>query len=326
MSIKKPVGFLPTVAPKAIFPVSALLFAVFLTTSCANSFLDRNDVPKYVEDGAGVVLRYDGNGAVGGSVPEGTNLYPGKSVAIADNAGMLTLSAEFYFSGWNSAADGSGTNYAGGERFKAELEDVTLYAAWKKIEGLLSPSWSTAGVPNGVDRNGNPSTAYYSFTGTPITVDGYRFSSTQSFTISVWFNSPDTLTGSYPKIFNQPGIASEFQYFMCLHGENVWAWVWPAGEVQTSPDDFVYIEYPVSANTWYHAVMVYDGAGTKKLELYIDGIRRGSVLYDEIDVPAPTTLMQIGSNSDGTYTGMIGDFRVYDRALGAAEVQALYYE
>ncbi|MEE3059979.1 MAG: LamG domain-containing protein, partial [Verrucomicrobiota bacterium] len=88
----------------------------------------------------------------------------------------------------------------------------------------------------------------------------------------------------------------------------------------------------VSSNSsWYHFASVVDGGfaksqmkvflqGTELVKNYtIDG--SPALLSDEQD-----RMLRIGRrvNNDANYKGLIDDVRIYDRALSAAEVQALY--
>lgn len=63
-------------------------------------------------------VTYDGNGATSGSAPiDGISSYEeGKSVTVLGNTGSLAKTG-CTFSGWNTAADGSGTSYAAGATF-----------------------------------------------------------------------------------------------------------------------------------------------------------------------------------------------------------------
>ena len=75
-------------------------------------------------------VTYHGNGNIGGSVPTDSNDYlTGDIVTVLGNTGALTKTG-FTFNGWNTAADGTGTSYAGGNTFAMGLADVTLYAQW----------------------------------------------------------------------------------------------------------------------------------------------------------------------------------------------------
>jgi uncharacterized repeat protein (TIGR02543 family) len=76
------------------------------------------------------IVTYLGNTNTGGSVPAGPTTYnSGISVTILGNSGSLTKSGVPLFAGWNTAADGSGTNYVGGDTFNI-TQNTTLYARW----------------------------------------------------------------------------------------------------------------------------------------------------------------------------------------------------
>jgi uncharacterized repeat protein (TIGR02543 family) len=75
-------------------------------------------------------VTYDGNGSTGGSVPIDGNAYVlGDPVTVSANSGGL-VNAGYFFAGWNTAADGSGTSYTGSATFDIGSGDVTLYAMW----------------------------------------------------------------------------------------------------------------------------------------------------------------------------------------------------
>ena len=82
-------------------------------------------------------VTYNGNSNTRGSVPIDTTKYTeGTSVSVLDNSGSLMLipaagSAEaFKFGGWNTEADGSGTDYGTSSTFNMASADITLYAKW----------------------------------------------------------------------------------------------------------------------------------------------------------------------------------------------------
>jgi uncharacterized repeat protein (TIGR02543 family) len=74
---------------------------------------------------------YLGNTNTGGTAPtDGSSPYnSGTSVTILGNSGSLSKSGVAVFAGWNTAADGSGTNYVGGDTFTI-TQNTTLYAQW----------------------------------------------------------------------------------------------------------------------------------------------------------------------------------------------------
>jgi len=106
------------------------------------------------------------------------------------------------------------------------------------------------------------------------------------------------------------------------------------------PDDYfdVFIAKPTSVGTWTHVAITWNA---DRLDVYIDGVRVGgrvppvAPLTDALITPADlgaTTQNWIGRSqftppaafNDPFYTGMVDDFRIYDRVLSVAEVAALH--
>ncbi|MBQ7701053.1 MAG: InlB B-repeat-containing protein [Candidatus Methanomethylophilaceae archaeon] len=73
-------------------------------------------------------VTYDGNGSTGGSVPVVDPYAKGSTVTVLGNTGSLVKTG-YVFNGWNTEADGSGTQYAAGDTFTI-TEGVVLYAQW----------------------------------------------------------------------------------------------------------------------------------------------------------------------------------------------------
>ncbi|THF76090.1 discoidin domain-containing protein [Cohnella fermenti] len=79
-------------------------------------------------------VSYDGNGHTGGSAPTDGNVYEsGLSVIVLGNDGNLARTG-CEFAGWNTAPDGSGTDYAAGETLVMGASAVTLYAKWTAVD------------------------------------------------------------------------------------------------------------------------------------------------------------------------------------------------
>ena len=77
-------------------------------------------------------IEYNGNGNTTGSVPAPQYMDPyvsgTTSVSIRTNTGIL-IKTGFTLSGWNTSADGLGTNYATGATYNGGAS-LTLYAKW----------------------------------------------------------------------------------------------------------------------------------------------------------------------------------------------------
>ena len=95
-------------------------------------------------------VAYSGNGATGGALPVDSNKYAaGATVTVLGNSGSL-VNAGYTFAVWNTAANGSGTAYAGGVTF-AMGSNVVLYAQW-----MLVPTYTVAYSGNGATSGAAP--------------------------------------------------------------------------------------------------------------------------------------------------------------------------
>jgi len=86
---------------------------------------------------------------------------------------------------------------------------------------------------------------------------------------------------------------------------------------------------------WYHYVAVYDGTqtGNARLKIYIDGVSKAFAVDDCGGFPATiydsgaTYTVRFGYNGSGTSyyaNGILDEIRIYNRALEASEITALY--
>jgi len=111
-------------------------------------------------------VSYNGNGNTGGTFPIDGGLYEsGTSVTIRGNTGNLEKSG-CSFTGWNTAANGTGVSYHDGNTLQMGTANVTLYAQWK-----INPVFYTVFYHG----NGN--------TGGTVPIDGGLYESGTSATI-----------------------------------------------------------------------------------------------------------------------------------------------
>ncbi|QJD85665.1 S-layer homology domain-containing protein [Cohnella herbarum] len=133
-------------------------------------------------------VTYDGNGNTGGNVPtDGKSYSQGETVNVYGNTDAL-VKTRYTFAGWNTQADGTGTDYASGLSFRMGSSDVILYAKWEsnpKYTVTYNGNGSTGGsVPtdsNSYDQgdtvpvygnNGNLVKTGYTFAGWNTAADG----------------------------------------------------------------------------------------------------------------------------------------------------------
>jgi uncharacterized repeat protein (TIGR02543 family) len=107
-------------------------------------------------------VTYNGNNNTGGTAPvDGLAYDNGNTATVMGNDGILTKTG-FYFTGWNTEANGSGTSYTPSSTLTVGSSDITLYAKWTS---------NTSGNLYNIYYNGNGNTSgsvpvdntYYTF-------------------------------------------------------------------------------------------------------------------------------------------------------------------
>lgn len=88
-----------------------------------------------------ISVSYNGNENDSGEAPPTQFKAKGEIVVIYGNTGNLSHDG-YIFSGWNTAADGSGTAYAGGDSYALDIPTL-LYAQWQHV-AVLSHLTATA--------------------------------------------------------------------------------------------------------------------------------------------------------------------------------------
>ena len=107
-------------------------------------------------------VTFNANGATSGSPPSSQTVYSGISITIPGQ-GTLAYSGKI-FGGWNTQANGGGTNYAVGATYTV-TGNVTLYAKWQS-----TVQYTVTYSANGA--NGTAPTAQRVDPGTVITIPG----------------------------------------------------------------------------------------------------------------------------------------------------------
>lgn len=125
-------------------------------------------------------ITYNGNTNTGGNGPtDGSSPYTvGTTVTILGNTGTLARTG-FTFSGWNTAADGSGTQYSPGNTFVISANTI-LYARWVAIPAVSAPT--------ALSSVGGNQAAYILFTQSGA-VSNYEYSTDNGATFQA-FNPP----------------------------------------------------------------------------------------------------------------------------------------
>ena len=167
------------------------------------------------------------------------------------------------------------------------------------------------------DRLGNPNSAY-EFDGVNDYIDTETKFDYEYRTISLWLNADDISgTGNNRKVFlNQSAPVLIYGAFSGLF-EN--------GVLKISPSGPGWTNSQVAINTWYHIVLVRDGATER---YYLNNIELGqgfSGINSSFTYPYEKMVLGTSRHRDRMFfDGTIDDVRVYNRALNACEIDKLY--
>ncbi|CAN2230032.1 Listeria/Bacterioides repeat [Candidatus Nanopelagicaceae bacterium] len=180
------------------------------------------------------IITYDTNSATSGSVPSPTLARTSNAVTtLATNSGTLARTG-YTFGGWNTRADGAGTNYAAGLTTYASPGDITLYAQWNStITYSGNGNTSAAGtVPAVKNMTGSGSQTYllpapttllrtnFTFAGWNTAANrsgtsylpGETYTATGSTTLYAMWNLSISFNGSTPTSGSLPSAITTNEY------------------------------------------------------------------------------------------------------------------
>jgi uncharacterized repeat protein (TIGR02543 family) len=121
-------------------------------------------------------ITYNGNGNTSGTAPAGQAVRAFSVATLASNAGNLAKTG-FTFAGWNTAANGSGSNYAVGTSVSPS-RGITLYAQWNSTITFNGNGQTSAPatVPAAVLTTSDASRTFLLNVGTSLLKTGLSFS------------------------------------------------------------------------------------------------------------------------------------------------------
>ncbi len=125
-------------------------------------------------------LSYDDNGSDSGSVSSQTVSYGG-SLTVSDNG---FIRAGYTFNGWNTQADGEGTDYAVGDTISNITSNITLYAKWTGVNQTVSFDG------NGSDGGSSMDSITVTYGAGAVTLPANTFTKT-GYTFSGWNTQTD---------------------------------------------------------------------------------------------------------------------------------------
>jgi hypothetical protein len=187
---------------------------------------------------------------------------------------------------------------------------------------------SVNGAVLSTDRFGNSQKAY-SFNGSSSSIDIplsslYNFSSTDSFSISLWVKTSSLITCQ--SLVVKGGANNVWDFGLYLTGSSCPAPQQPFYSramfgKESSP--LIYSSTAIDTN-WHHLVGVYKNYNWG---LYLDTVLQG--IYNNTPILTNTNQISFGkkgmANND-YFTGSLDDIRIYNSTLSSSEIQQLYLE
>jgi len=193
-------------------------------------------------------------------------------------------------------------------------------------EELLTTAWDTSG-------NGNHGTVYgatwvkdgkYGKALSFDSKDDYvncgnkaSLKNMSAFTIGVWLKSFGS-TGAYQSILTAYKDGENYFRMALTDAPEIRSFFRDEGVGAEGPTE------PLSWNTWYHVVYVYDGYDYR---LYLNGVDKGIGPISNSTTAMPDADLKIGKYTEAypqVFNGIIDEVRIYNRALEPEEIQTLY--
>ncbi|GAA3607846.1 LamG-like jellyroll fold domain-containing protein [Microlunatus ginsengisoli] len=197
-----------------------------------------------------------------------------------------------------------------------------LVGAWSFDEGTGSTAFDGSGQGNSGTVNGPTWTAAGKYGGA-LTFDGVNdrvdipdrasLDLTTNLTLSAWVR-PTTLRSWSQAVLKENGNGLSYALYATGETGNR-----PNGSLSIGgADRYIDATAGLSANTWAHLALTYDGS---TMRLYVNGAQVASRAQSGA-VPVSANPLRIGGNAvwGEWFSGQIDEVRVYNRALSATEV------
>ena len=117
--------------------------------------------------GIGNIVTYNANSATSGTVPNEAIVPGGTALTASTNSGTLART-NYTFSGWNTAANGSGTTYAVGSTTFIPTANTTLYAQWNTTITYNANNATSGTAPTATTSKGDAANTTLATKGTLV--------------------------------------------------------------------------------------------------------------------------------------------------------------
>lgn len=145
-----------------------------------------------------------------------------------------------------------------------------------------------------------------------------------TFSVSQWVKTDTDKQQTFSGKFNNGAGGWDFQTESAPNTTQALFVFYPGGNKGNTPAI-------ITKNVWHHIVGVFDGNQTgnaNRLKIYVDGVNQTLTFSGTIPASFTTTggSFMLGGWSGGNswFSGAMDETRIYNRALSASEVQALY--
>ncbi|GEM_PF-4000291 len=156
--------------------------------------------------------------------------------------------------------------------------------------------------------------------GSIIVPDAPALELTNEITIEAWIKPRDT-NSTYSIVTKLGTSGGENGYAFFIQQDVLYAQMNGAGEPW--PSEQVTVELPIPTNEWCHVAWTYDQSA---MVLYFNGLPVATNAVGPVDIATSANNLRIGNDDDTSspFNGLIDEASLYNRALSAAEIGAIY--
>ena len=208
---------------------------------------------------------YNSNSSDSGNVPTESSKQITQTATVKANTGSL-VRAGYTFSGWNTASDGTGTNYLSGSLFTVGSANVILYAKWSANTYTVTYN-TNGGTGNAQRSSSNVTSDTYTTDSSPVVFPGVGTLTRSGYTFGGWNTSAAgtgtnyVATNAYTTVSNVIFYAkwNPVTYTITYNGNQSDGGTTPtAGEYTTGQDS----PYVVLSNSFTKTLNVFGGWNT----------------------------------------------------------------
>jgi hypothetical protein len=201
-----------------------------------------------------------------------------------------------------------------------------IVSRWAADADALDQAGTNNGTLRGVTFDSGVVNQAFDFDGSSGSVlvpDSPSLRFTNAMTIEAWIN-PRT-SGSYHEIISKWfGVANQLSYTATIEPPGTaYFLVSSDGKTTTSNVNYIVLRSvnTVPLNQWTHFAVTYDGVSIK---IYLNGALENQAAWNKGIFPGTSPLLIGAAYNQSLFNGLIDEPTLYNRALSADEIQAIY--